>query len=105
MADTKKLQVLGTFGGTSLPEVSESDNGKILGVVNGEWGAIPIALSGDYPEYAGEYEITPTVDGQTMATAQKVMREDVTIKAIPYYDVSNTAGGSTVFIADEIEFE
>lgn len=103
----KKLQLLGGFpsGGVNLPDVSEADNGKILGVVNGEWGAIPITLSGDYPTYEGEYVITPTVDGQTMATAQKVMRDDVTIKAIPYYDVSNNAGGSTVFIADEIEFE
>lgn len=52
--------------------------------------------------YEGEYEVTPKVTEQTMATKEKVMLEDVTILAIPYYDVGNTAGGSTVFIGSEV---
>jgi hypothetical protein len=48
--------------------------------------------------YEGEYEVTPKVTEQTMETKEKVMAENVTILAIPYYDVGNTAGGSTVFI-------
>ena len=32
--------VAGEGGGTGLPAVTEADNGKILGVVNGAWGAM-----------------------------------------------------------------
>lgn len=54
--------------------------------------------------YNGDYSVTPKVSEQKMNTAGKVMLEDVTVFAIPYFDVSNTSGGSTVYIADEIEF-
>lgn len=53
--------------------------------------------------YAGSYEVTPRVDAQTLATKQKFMQEDLTIKEIPFFNVSNTAGGSTVYIGREIE--
>lgn len=52
--------------------------------------------------YEGSYEITPKVDAQTMPTAQKFMTDDVTVKAIPIFDVSNDAGGNTIFIASEV---
>lgn len=53
-------------------------------------------------KYEGSYSITPKVEAQTMPTKEKVMVDDVTIKAIPFFDVSNTSGGSTVYIAKEI---
>ena len=52
--------------------------------------------------YTGEYEITPKVESQKMPTAQKTMMDDVTVHAIPYFDVSNQAGGSTVYIGSEV---
>ena len=52
--------------------------------------------------YNGSYEVTPKVEAQTMPTAQKLMTQDVTIKAIPIYNVSNSSGGSTVYIAKEV---
>lgn len=52
--------------------------------------------------YTGSYEITPKVDAQTMTTAQKFMTDNVTVKAIPFYDVSNTAGGKTIYIGNEV---
>lgn len=52
--------------------------------------------------YQGAYDVTPKVDPQTMATKGKVMNDDVTIKAIPFFEVSNTSGGNTVYIAKEI---
>ena len=52
--------------------------------------------------YEGEYEITPKVESQIMPTAQKTMTDDVTVHAIPYFDVSNHAGGSTVYIGSEV---
>lgn len=49
--------------------------------------------------YTGPYEVTPTVDGEVLPTAGKLMKDDLTIKAIPVYSVSNTAGGNTFYIA------
>lgn len=61
-----------------------------------------VTIQKDADPYTGEYEITPTVDGQTIPTAQKFMTDDMIIKAIPFYNVSNTSGGSTVYIAKEL---
>ena len=57
----------------------------------------------DADPYMGEYEITPDIDAQIIPTAQKYMAEDMRIKAIPFYDVSNTSGGSTVYIGKELD--
>lgn len=54
-------------------------------------------------EYAGPYAVTPDISAQTLATAQKFMRQDVSIHAIPYYDVGNSAGGRTIYIGKELE--
>ena len=54
-------------------------------------------------EYTGAYEITPTTAEQTLLTKDKYMSDDVTVKEIPFFEVSNTSGGSTVYIADSIE--
>lgn len=51
--------------------------------------------------YDGDYEITPRVKGQTMATADKIMRTDVVINDIPYSETTNPDGGTTVVIAFE----
>lgn len=51
------------------------------------------------PSYEDEYEITPTLHTQTLATNGKLMESDVTVRAIPYFEVSNTANGVTVTIA------
>ena len=85
--------------GGGLPEVTIEDDGKILRVVEGAWALELLDV------YAGEYSVTPTVDGTTLETAQKLMSNDVKVNAIPFYEVENTSGGNTVFIADEIEVE
>ena len=62
--------------------------------------AIVVSVGGE--PYEGEYEVTPRISSQTLATAKKLMQDDVTIKAIPYFDVSNTAGGQTIYIGSEL---
>ena len=56
----------------------------------------------DGAEYEGPYEVIPKVEAQTLETAGKIMKKDVAVKAIPIYEVSNTSGGSTVYIAKDI---
>lgn len=48
--------------------------------------------------YTGSYDVTPMVDAQSLATKEKFLTDDVRIHAIPYFEVGNTSGGSTVYI-------
>ena len=76
----------------------------MINAVIGKSGKINAVLGkggGGYPVYKGEYEVTPTFQEQSLATADKVLKEDVTVKAIPRYDVTNTSGGVTVYIATQ----
>jgi hypothetical protein len=58
--------------------------------------------SDDVPRYSGDYDVTPRVGEQVLPTRNKLMIDDMTIKAIPVYKVSNTSGGVTVYIANEV---
>lgn len=82
-----------------LPDVTEEDDDKILRVIGGKWEVVSL------PVYSGDYAVTPTVDGLSLETAQKMMQDDVTVNPIPYYDVDNVSGGSTIYIGTEIEIE
>lgn len=62
--------------------------------------AVVVSVGGE--PYEGEYEVTPKISSQTLATAKKLMKDDVTVKAIPYFDVSNPAGGQTIYIGSEL---
>ena len=68
-------------------------------------GNLATAYTTSAKPYEGDYEVTPTVDGLRLETKQKYMTDDVTILAIPFFEVGNTSGGNTVFIADGIEME
>lgn len=56
----------------------------------------------DIETYSGDYTVTPKVTGQTLETAQKYMEQNVEVRAIPYYEVSNPSGGNTVYIGTEV---
>lgn len=53
----------------------------------------------DFEKYLGSYEVTalPEIE-QILRTEKKVLLEDIIVKPIPYYEVSNEAGGLTVSI-------
>lgn len=57
----------------------------------------------NYTNYNGDYEITPKVEAQIMPTKNKLMINDVEIKGVPIFSISNNAGGNTVYIAKEVE--
>lgn len=83
---------------TGLPLVTEEDNDKVLTVVDGKWQAVDLPYTSEYPEYEGEYFVIPEVESQTLDTSNRVLTEDVTVDAIPYAEVSNSADGTTVTI-------
>ena len=75
------------------------DKDKVLKKVT----VVTDVIGGDIEEYKGSYEVTPKVEEQVLPTAEKVMRNDVKIKEIPIFTVSNNSGGNTVFIGSEVE--
>lgn len=52
--------------------------------------------------YRGDYAVTPKVGMQVIPTKGKYMIEDMTINPIPIFEVSNSSGGTTVYIAKEM---
>lgn len=51
--------------------------------------------------YDGPYEVSPMpYTSQILPTSNLAMREDVNVKEIPYYEVSNSSGGYTATIGD-----
>lgn len=50
------------------------------------------------PPYEGEYEVTPSFEAQTLPTADRLLTKDVIVEEIPYAEVSNNSGGTTVTI-------
>ena len=95
----KKYQIFGEFPsggeGAGLPPVTEADNGKILKVVDGEW------VAGEMDTYDEDYWVTPGERAQILKTDQKLMKRNMIVEAIPYLEVTNSSGGTTVTIGNE----
>lgn len=61
-----------------------------------------VISGGDVDVYEGEYTVVPRVVSQTLDTDNKLMKDDVTVKKIPYYETANPSGGTTIYIGDEV---
>lgn len=61
-----------------------------------------IEVDKNHEVYMGEYDVTPNIEQQVLETANKVLVENVTIKKIPFFEVGNTSGGTTVYIGKEV---
>lgn len=58
---------------------------------------------GSSETFLGPYLVTPSAEKIVLETKSKTMKEDITINPIPFFEVSNTAGGNTIYIGGEIE--
>lgn len=77
-------------------EADFSGTSKAMGAKFGQLQRVTEYVGGE--AYNGEYTVTPRVEAQTLPTKEKVMLEDVTIRAIPYAEVTNNSNGKTVTI-------
>lgn len=59
-------------------------------------------LTQDAEAYQGPYDVTPSVRRQHLETKDRLMRDDVTIREIPYFETSNDEGGNTIYIGKEL---
>ena len=66
--------------------------------INAVFGELFRVAVDDLPVYDGDYSVIPAVTEQTLQTAHYLMSDDVRVEKIPYYEVSNNAGGATVTI-------
>lgn len=73
-----------------------------MAVKLGQYVDVPFVTS-EHEYYRGDYTVTPKREEQVLATSNKLMAQDVTVKEIPYSVTSNTAGGLTIYIATEVE--
>ena len=72
---------------------------KDFPVLNVNIGRIQVNAGGEFiPTYEGDYIVIPSVEPQSLSTKNTKMAQDLGIAAIPYAEVSNTAGGTTVTI-------
>lgn len=81
-------------------KVKFTENTETLRANLGEVQTVTEYIGGEV--YAGDYAVTPKAEAQTMPTKGKVMTDDVVIHKIPYYEVSNNSGGTTVYIGNEV---
>ena len=60
-----------------------------------------ISAGGAKP-YTGAYEVTPKIyEAVSLETKDRFLKDNVTVKKIPQYIVSNDAGGATLIMGDE----
>ncbi len=57
----------------------------------------------DFNAYSGEYEVVPNAfNTQVLPTANKVLKKDIVVQKVPYFETSNNYDGVTVYIAEEV---
>lgn len=61
----------------------------------------PVTVVEGASAYTGTYTVTPDVEPITLATKDKLMADDVTVKKIPLWETSNTQGGTTILIGGD----
>ena len=91
MIIASKKSIKGSIASKKSIKGSITTNEKISGFVN-VGGMIR------QESYDGSYEVTPTIEQQILQTKNKTMIDDLTIKSIPYSEVTNTSNGITVTI-------
>ncbi len=89
-------------GGTLLSGVLQS-SGTLSGVVKSAAAELVgrISLNIGHEYYLGSYEATPKTTPQILPTYDKLMSKDITVKSIPFFEVSNPQGGTTFIIGDD----
>ena len=63
-----------------------------------DFGSLSIIGRCHHETYDGTYEVTPTFSRQTLNTHDKLMTDDLTVRAIEVSRTSNPQGGNTIFI-------
>lgn len=61
-----------------------------------------ISIMREYDCYAGAYKVIPQAfHAQALETSNKLLREDIIIPEVPYFETHNDSDGVTAYIAKE----
>lgn len=88
--------------------ISAYENSTLSGELSGGHGlsgilTVPKVIEENTNVYQGDYEIIPDVhDTQTLETANKVLKQNIVVAAVPYYETGNSSDGTTVYIGKEV---
>lgn len=66
--------------------------------ITADFGNLSIVGRCHHETYDGTYEVIPTFSRQTLNTYNKLMTDDLTVRAIEVSRTSNPQGGNTIFI-------
>ncbi len=87
---------------TFIAIFSETDNELYPVVFSGEADALDAGMEqvieSGVQKYAGPDTVVPGTRDQVLPTGGKRVSGDITVTKIPYSEVSNTSGGTTVII-------
>ena len=61
-----------------------------------------VTVATDIAPFVGDYIVTPKVIEQILEMENKRMAANLRIKKIPYVEVNNPSGGTTVYIGSEV---
>lgn len=76
-----------------------SSNGNLVGTIHSDGNLYgTLSVPEDYVDYIGSYDVIPKVTEQIVNTHDRHMTDDLTVKAIPYAEVTNQANGMTATI-------
>lgn len=97
------------YEGSLIRDGTITGNLSTLNTISGELSDNTLHISGElidvtvieyeHEKYGGSYEIMPKIASQTFDTDDKLMTDDLTVLAIPYFEVHNE-DGITVYIGE-----
>lgn len=96
MGDIKALEIL-----SGSISVESSLTGK-LSCSGGLAGKVSVTK--EYDVYGGDYTVIPKAfEEQILPTSNRVLKEDVIVKEVPFYEVSNDSDGMTAYIGKDVK--
>ena len=78
---------------------------SLSGTISGECElAGNLCVTQEYDAYDDSYEIVPKAfQSQILETKDRVMKENLVVKEVPYWVTSNESNGETAYIAEKIK--
>lgn len=93
----------------SLQGTASTEVGHLYGTLTVKVGHLTAQMSAKNdvtPTYDGNYTVRSEIDEDyELLTSHRLMKQNIVVKKIPYYEASNTSGGYTAYIGSEVEFE
>lgn len=86
--------------------ITDSTNNVEIGIDDSNYVDITVEEGGSggggrLPNYTGDYSVTPKTSQVVLPTKDKSMLDDVTVFQIPFKEMPNVGGGTTVTIGLE----